>query len=46
LSMRLLFAVVPILFALLSLFLLWKYPLNSKRMGEIRAILDLRRKTG
>jgi glycoside/pentoside/hexuronide:cation symporter, GPH family len=46
LSMRLLFAVVPILFALLSLFLLWKYPLNSKRMSEIRTILDLRRKTG
>ena len=42
-AMRVLFAVVPVLFASLSLFFLWKYPLTGKRMGEIRGELESRR---
>jgi GPH family glycoside/pentoside/hexuronide:cation symporter len=43
--MRLLFAVVPAVTAILSLWLLWIYPLNAKRMAEIRAGLEARRNT-
>lgn len=42
-SMRVLFAVVPILFSLVALVLLWIYPLTSKRMREIRNELEARR---
>ena len=45
LSMRLLFAVVPVVSSALALWLLWYYPLNGRRMAEIRAELESRRDT-
>lgn len=45
LSMRVLFAVVPVVSSALALWLLWYYPLNGRRMAEIRAELEARRDT-
>lgn len=42
-NMRLCFAVIPTLFLVPALFLLSKYPLNYKKMNEIRAELEQRR---
>lgn len=45
LLMRILFCAVPLVSGAIALFLLWHYPLNSKRMEQIRAELEVRRST-
>jgi len=43
LSMRVCFAAVPVLFSILAIILLVRYPLTGERMAEIRAALESRR---